>query len=318
MTGPEDEPEKPEPAGENAEAPGEQSSQAADNESLEKQALDASEAENSESSASLGDADSESEKDKQADKGGVSEKEVSPLPDPATYPDLDPATYPEPEIDKQSDASAASDAGSSGNIESNSDSQQANDAASKITLTQHHVSHLLSDVLQDEAAPKPSGKGLRFPMILDLLLGLSLLVAVGGFTIGLFHMYVVHSAAQSISEQKYKAAIVILKGAPLPQFFARPGSDTEELLSKARYLDAMEKLESGTDEEFVEAMKEVSLIKPGSKYFTLAQELISDNTEPAPLMLKGGAETTETNPQPEDKNQSLLERTLKEDEHKHH
>lgn len=185
--------------------------------------------------------------------------------------------------------------------------------AISLTLTQHHVSHLLSDVLSEEQEPRPVVKGLRFPMLLDCLLGLGLLLAVGGFTVGLFHMYLIHSASQCISEQRYKAAISLLKGAPLPQIYGRTGSDTEELLSKARYLDAIDMLEAGTNVNV--AIKELSEIRPGSRYFALAQEAINENTEPAPVMLQGGAETTEIGPVPVPK-ETLLEKTLKEDEHK--
>jgi hypothetical protein len=147
-------------------------------------------------------------------------------------------------------------------------------------------------------------------MILDCLLGVGLLIAVGGFTIGLVQMYLIHSASQSISEQKYKAAISILKGAPMPQVFGRPGSDTEELLSKARYLDAIETIEAGAD--VPSALKELGEIRPGSRYFVLAQQAISENTEPAPLMLQGGTETIEKDPLPQQK-ESLVEKTLKEE-----
>ena len=126
-------------------------------------------------------------------------------------------------------------------------------------------------------------------------------------------MYLIHSASQCISDQRYKAAITLLKGAPVPQIYSRPGSDTEELLSKARYLDAMEKLEAGT--EVSAAIKELNNIHPGSRYFALAQEAINENTEPAPLLLQGGAETNVTSPAPEPK-QALLEKTLKEEEQK--
>lgn len=217
--------------------------------------------------------------------------------DPRKTDSADPKT----EADKSTESVADAD--------SKAEDEVANKEASSLNLTQHHVSHLLSDVLQDNADDSPPIKGLRFPMILDLLLGLGLLVAVGGFTVGLFHMYIVHSASQCISESRYKAAIVVLKAAPLPQLFTRAGSDTEELLSKALYLDAMDKLESGTDVN--EALKELAEIGYGSKYFTLAQEAINENTEPATMMLQGGAETTETNPAPE--KESLLEKTLKEE-----
>lgn len=179
-------------------------------------------------------------------------------------------------------------------------------------LTQIHVSHLLSEVLQ-EPQPEPSAvvRKVRIPIIFDVVLAGGLLFAVGGFTFGLFHMYLVHSAAQAISEQKYKAAIAILKGAPFPKIFSRPGSDTEEMLSKATYLDAMDRLESEND--VAGAVKQLEEIKAGSKYFHLAQEAINENTEPATMMLQGGTEHNESSPPPEEQ-QSLLDKTLKEEE----
>ena len=188
--------------------------------------------------------------------------------------------------------------------------------ASSLKLTQHHVSHLLSDVLSDEDSSPPAiVKGLRFPMIFDCLLGIGLLVAVGGFSAGLFQMYIIHGASQCISEERYKAAITILKGAPMPQVFARPGSDTEDLLSKARYLYATSKLKDDkkSQADVDGALKELGEIKPGSRYFALAQQIIIQNTAPAPIMLQGGAETIETAPVEAPK-QSLLEKTLKEGE----
>jgi len=84
-------------------------------------------------------------------------------------------------------------------------------------------------------------------------------------------------------------------------------------LSKARYLDAIETIETGAD--IPAALKELGEIRPGSRYFVLAQQAISENTEPAPLMLQGGAETVEKDPLPPQK-ESLVEKTLKEDESK--
>lgn len=183
--------------------------------------------------------------------------------------------------------------------------------AGSVTLTQIRVSPILSEVLQEEQSTEaPKIRGFHFPMIFDLLLGAGLLVAVGGFSVGLLHMYIVHSASQFISEQRYEKAITVLKGAPLPQVFSRPGTDTEELLSKARYLDAMDRIESNNNVDF--ALKELAEIRPGSKYFALAQEAINENTEPAEVLLQGGAETTEA-AAPE-KEQTLLEKTLKEDQ----
>ena len=216
------------------------------------------------------------------------------------------------DISKETDTSdaAISECGATTGTTGDASRIKATEKASSLTLTQHHVSHLLSDVLQDESAnAAPPGKGFRFPMIFDLLLGAGLLVAVGGFTVGLLHMYIVHSASQFISDQRYERAITILKGAPLPQVFSRPGTDTEELLSKARYLDAMDKIESNSKVDF--ALRELAEIRPGSKYFALAQEAINENTEPAEILLQGGTETTAA-PAPEQE-QTLLEKTLKED-----
>lgn len=210
---------------------------------------------------------------------------------------------------KESDSTAASSAAES-SAETNA--QEKSVADNSPPLTQVHVSHLLSEVLQ-EPQPEPSAivRKVRIPIIFDIILAVGLLIAVGGFTFGLFHMYLVHSASQAISEQKYKAAIAILKGAPFPQIFSKPGSDTEEMLSKATYLDAMDRLESEND--IKGAIDQLNEIKAGSKYFSLAQEAINDNTEPATMMLQGGTEHTDTAP-PEEEQKSLLDKTLNEEE----
>lgn len=161
-------------------------------------------------------------------------------------------------------------------------------------LHAHHVSKILDEVLE-EPVPAAGPRRFKHPMILDLILAMSLLIAMGGFTIGLFKMYLTHSAEQSITQQNYKAAIAILKGAPLPGFFTIPGSDPEELLAQALYLDAMDKLEN---DDVDGALKELQQIKAGSRYFELAQELILENYEPSPTLLQGGAEHVETNPEP--------------------
>ncbi len=186
-----------------------------------------------------------------------------------------------------------------------------NPAQSEPAKVQQHVSHLLNDVLEGSAAPE--ARNLRYPIILDVLLGLGLLAAVGGFTVGLFNMYIVHSAAQAISTQQFGAAISMLQSAPLPQVFSRPGSDTEELLSKARYLDAMDKIERGGNIE--EAIRELSAINTRSKYFNLAQQVINENTEPSPILLQVGAEhnanSEDLQKSKSSEQESLLEKTLK-------
>lgn len=181
------------------------------------------------------------------------------------------------------------------------------------TFSKIHVSHILDEVLEESAEtaalPEAERKKLRYPILMDVVLGLGLLVAMGGFTVGLFHMYIVHAAADSINKTNYEAAIALLRGAPLPQVFAMPGSDTEELLSQALYLDSLEKTKIGRRDL---AMEQLRLIKPGSKFFAGAQHLISDNTEPAEVLLEGATVTVETSP-PEVK-KTAVERALQTDD----
>src|SRR4051812_40048635 len=95
-----------------------------------------------------------------------------------------------------------SEVATTGNGNGNGSPESAPEEA-KVALHPHHVSKLLDEVL-DEPEPPPGGHRLRHPMVLDLILGVGLLVAMGGFTIGLFKMYVVHSAQQSIFQHNYK------------------------------------------------------------------------------------------------------------------
>lgn len=182
------------------------------------------------------------------------------------------------------------------------------------TFSKIHVSHILDEVLEESAEtaalPEETRKRLRYPMFVDLFLGFGLLVAMGGFTVGLFNMYLVHAAADSINKSNYEAAVHILSGAPMPQVFAMPGSDTEELMSQAIYLDAFEKTKAGRIDDAIQQLK---LIKPGSKYFAGAQHLISDNTERAEILLEGGAETLETSPPPQVK-KTATERALQDED----
>ncbi|MBY0551210.1 MAG: hypothetical protein K2W95_28275 [Candidatus Obscuribacterales bacterium] len=167
------------------------------------------------------------------------------------------------------------------------------------TFSKIHVSHILDEVLEESAEtaalPEEAKKRLRYPMVIDLVLGLGLLVAMGGFTLGLFNMYLVHAATDSINKANYEAAVHLLRGAPMPQIFAVPGSDTEELMSQAIYLDSFEKTKQGRIDD---AIQQLRLIKPGSKYFSGAQHLIGENTERAEVLLEGGTETLETSPPP--------------------
>lgn len=181
------------------------------------------------------------------------------------------------------------------------------------TFTKIKASHILEEVLEEkaeeEALPDDVKRRIRAPMALDIILGLGLLVSVGGFTIGLFNMYLVHAAAESINKANYEAAIAILKGAPLAELFAPPGSEPDELMSQALYLDSLEKVKDG---QAATAMIQLRLIKPGSKFFASAQHLIDENTEEAEILLEGGAQHVESQPVIEKK--SAYEKAVSEDQ----
>ena len=76
-------------------------------------------------------------------------------------------------------------------------------------------SKVLDETLEESQFVSPDIKAnFKHPMVLDVFLAMFLLVAVGGFTVGLVRIYVVHAADQSITQGNYKAAIEILKGSP--------------------------------------------------------------------------------------------------------
>ena len=153
---------------------------------------------------------------------------------------------------------------------------------------QQHVSRILDAVLDEPVDESPSHHGFKHPLFLDVILAAGLLVAMAGFSIGMFKIYITHSAKQSINQQNYHAAIVLLRGTPLPGFFNIAGSeDSIELLNRALYLDAISKLEINREDS--EALDELQQIRPGSGYFELAQDLLRDNSPPPKLQLEGGA-----------------------------
>lgn len=170
-------------------------------------------------------------------------------------------------------------------------------------LHQHHVSKILDEVLE-EPDESTAPKRFKHPMWLDLILGAGLLITVGGFSIGLFKIYVTHTAEQCITQRNYPAAIAILKGTPVPNLFAMPGADTQELLNQALYLDAMDKLELQNDVQG--AIRELGQIEPGSRFFKLAQEIIAEDFEPSSVQLQVGAEQTEHNPKPIKERKSVV------------
>ncbi|HEY9785632.1 MAG TPA: hypothetical protein V6D17_09545 [Candidatus Obscuribacterales bacterium] len=175
-------------------------------------------------------------------------------------------------------------------------------------LQQAHVSKILDEVLEEPVEPATGHHGFKHPMILDIFLGVALLIAMSGFSIGMFKIYVTHSAKQSINQHNYKAAIVLLKGTPFPGFFTMSGSeDTLELLNRALYLDAIEKLEVNNEDE--SALKELEQIQPGSGYFELAQDILRDHAKPSRVQLEGGAshEASPSDPEIEEKKPLLPE-----------
>lgn len=154
-------------------------------------------------------------------------------------------------------------------------------------MQQQHVSRILDAVLEEPVEETAGHHGFKHPLFLDVILAVGLLVAMAGFSIGMFKIYITHSAKQSINQQNYSAAIALLKGTPLPGFFNIAGSeDSVELLNRALYLDAISKLEINRDDQG--ALDELQQIRPGSGYFELAQDLLRDNAPPPKLQLEGG------------------------------
>lgn len=162
--------------------------------------------------------------------------------------------------------------------------------AGKLTQ-QHYVSGILDDALDQPKAP-PGKHGYKHPMILDVILAIGLLVAMGGFTVGLINIYITHQAEQSIMQRNYRAAITVLRGAPLSGFFTMPGSDPSDLLNQALYLDAMERLDANGEDET--ALKDLEKIQAGSRYFDIAQDILKEHFKPSGRQLEGSAEHVAT------------------------
>lgn len=111
----------------------------------------------------------------------------------------------------------------------------------------------------------------KHPMVVDLAIAIGLLFAMGALTISIVRTYIAHSAKTSIMQGNYKAAIQILRGAPVPDIFAGAGAEnSDDLLDQALYLDAMEKLDN--DHQDQTAPQELSKISPGSRFYDLAQD----------------------------------------------
>jgi hypothetical protein len=152
------------------------------------------------------------------------------------------------------------------------------------TTPQQHHYRMLDSVLDQV----PPSRRFKQPMLFDLFLAMGLLVAVAGFTTGLMRIYITHMAKQSINQHNYKAAITILKKNPVPDFFSGfVGSNPNELLNQALYLDAMTKLEANSEDQA--ALSQLSKITAGSRFFHLAQEILEEKTKPSKLKLDSGA-----------------------------
>lgn len=111
----------------------------------------------------------------------------------------------------------------------------------------------------------------KHPMVVDLAIAIGLLFAMGALTISFVRTYKAHSAKTSIMQGNYKAAIQILRGAPVPDIFGGVGMEnSDDLLNQALYLDAMEKLDNDHNDQT--APQELAKITPGSRFYDLAQE----------------------------------------------
>jgi hypothetical protein len=149
----------------------------------------------------------------------------------------------------------------------------------------------LDSVLEQD----PVMRTFKQPMLFDVVLAIGLLVAVAGFTTGLMRIYITHMAKQSINQHNYKAAITILKRNPVPEFFSGFGSDPNDLLNQALYLDAMTKLEANNEDQ--SALSQLSKITSGSRFFHLAQDILSANGKP-PEDSASGVKQEETSKEP--------------------
>ncbi len=204
-------------------------------------------------------------------------------------PEEKPASEAESSAEKSNGSSPANASASDKEIAQSKPVESMADAdLSSLTTRERqqvHISKILDEVLELPEPPK-GGSKYKHPMYLDLILAAGLLVAMGGFTIGLFKIYITHSAQDNIAQHNYKAAISILRGSPVPDFFAVPGSSPQELLNKALYLDAMEKLDANPEDQ--SALHELQKITKNSTFFETAQDILRDKYKPS-RMLEGGA-----------------------------
>jgi hypothetical protein len=167
-------------------------------------------------------------------------------------------------------------------------------------LAKHHVSKILDEVLDQsaeeatEVAPGGTASKVpshKHPIIIDAVLACGLIVAVGGFTVGLLNMYVDHLAEQSLKRSDYAAAVALLDGIPMPQYLIGASSESKELFDRALYLDATQKLSANPNDQF--ALNELNRIMPGSQFFDSSQDVLTEHFKPATVTLTGGTSKEE-------------------------
>jgi hypothetical protein len=166
-----------------------------------------------------------------------------------------------------------------------------NDAAKAEEEAKAHRAQakIFNDLLEKTAPEiKSEGKTYRHPVIIDGLLALGLLVAMAGFTLGAVKIYIVHEARHDITERRYREAIVLLRSAPLPGLFQVNGESPEDLLDQAHYLDAIEKLDIDKGDQA--ALRELDAIRPGSRFFEMANNIKDEHAPLSQIKLEGAAE----------------------------
>lgn len=185
------------------------------------------------------------------------------------------------------------------NSESNSSADSNNqEAEDNSKAAPKHVSKLLSDVLDQSADDMPEAvqgdkpaktRGHKHPIAIDVVLACGLIFAVGGFSIGLLHMYVNHLAEASLKRNDYGAAVALLDG--MPQNFMSSDADSKDLFDRALYLDAMQKLTTNPQDKV--ALKELDRIMPGSQFFDSSQEVLTEHFTPSTVTLSCGTSKVE-------------------------
>jgi hypothetical protein len=157
------------------------------------------------------------------------------------------------------------------------------------TLAKQRISGILQAVLDDELAGKENAQqSKRYPWYVNTILAIGLLLAVGGFSMGMFKLYLSHVSKRCLEDGQYQAAITLLKGNPIPSFINLGGDrddDPDELLARALYLDAMQKMDN---DDVKGGMAELSQIRAGTHEFDTAQQILNDNFVPSSTQLSGG------------------------------